>query len=186
MFCIALREPRYDAAGTQTLPDCLCVITTVTQHAIRPMAGTPTLSLQERDRVNQRECLLRVVTVCPGELNDQRNSASVANQMTLAAEFRSVGGVGTCLKPPKTARTELPSTTARDQSICPQRASQSSKTKWINCQMPASCQSRNLRQQLIPEPQFISCGSIRQAIPLRRTNKTPWGQARSDKRGLPP
>ena len=52
--------------------------------------------------------------------------------------------------------------------------------------MPASCQSRNLRQQLIPEPQFISCGSIRQGIPLRRTNKTPWRQARSDKRGLPP
>jgi hypothetical protein len=52
--------------------------------------------------------------------------------------------------------------------------------------MPASCQSRNLRQQLIPEPQFISRGSIRQGIPLRNTNKTPSRQARSDSRGLPP
>ena len=29
MFGVALREPRHDAAGTQTLPDCLSVITTV-------------------------------------------------------------------------------------------------------------------------------------------------------------
>jgi len=37
----------------------------------------------------------------------------------------------------------------------------------------ASCQSRNLRQQLIPELQFISWGNMRQGIPLRSTNKTP-------------
>ena len=48
-----------------------------------------------------------------------RNTLTVANQMTLAAKLGSIGGVGTRLKPPKTARTELPSTTARDQSICP-------------------------------------------------------------------
>ena len=29
MFRVALREPRHDAAGTQTSPDCLGVITTV-------------------------------------------------------------------------------------------------------------------------------------------------------------
>jgi len=83
------------------------------------MARTAALSLQRWDGINECEGLLRVVTIGPSELNRQRNSASVANQMTLAAELRSVGGVGTRLKPPKTARTELPSTTARDQSICP-------------------------------------------------------------------
>jgi hypothetical protein len=103
--------------------------------------------------------------------------------MTLAAEFSSVGRIGTRLLPPKTARMELPSMTARDQSICPQRASQSSKTKWISCQMPACCQSRSRRQQLIPEPQPISCGSISQGIPLRSTKRIPVRQARSGKRG---
>jgi len=83
------------------------------------MARPSSLSLQRWDRINQCEGLLRVVTIGPGEVNGQRNSASVANQMTLAAELRSVGGIGTRLKPPKTARTELPSTAARDQSICP-------------------------------------------------------------------
>jgi hypothetical protein len=83
------------------------------------MAWTPTQTLQQWDGIHQRECLLRIVTIGPGELDCQQNALTVANQMTLAARLSSVGGVGTCLKPPKTARTELPSTTARDQSICP-------------------------------------------------------------------
>jgi hypothetical protein len=38
MFSVALREPRHDAAGTQTLADCLRVITTV---ASTPVAYAP-------------------------------------------------------------------------------------------------------------------------------------------------
>ena len=45
--------------GTQTLPDCLRVITTVAQHAVRTMAWTSPLSLQGWDSVNGYECLLR-------------------------------------------------------------------------------------------------------------------------------
>ena len=150
------------------------------------MARSPSFTLQGWDGINQCEGLLRIVTISAGELNGQRDSPSVANQMTFAAELGTVGRIRSRLGPPKTARTELLSTTARDQSIRPYRASQSSKTKWISSQMPASCQSRNLRQQLIPEPQFISCGSIRQGTPLRKTKNTPWRQARSDRRGLPP
>jgi hypothetical protein len=119
MFGVALRKKRDNASLTQTLPDRLGVITAVAQHAIRSMARTPTHALQGRDGINQCEVLLRVVSVGSGELDGQRNSASVANHMTLAAALRSVSGVGICLKPPKTARTELPSTTARGQSICP-------------------------------------------------------------------
>ena len=83
------------------------------------MAWTPAQTLQWGDGINERERLLRVVTIGPGELDCQRNAPTVANQMTFAAEFGSVGRIRTCLSPPKTARTELPSTTARDQSICP-------------------------------------------------------------------
>ncbi len=83
------------------------------------MARMPPLALQGWDRVNQCKSLLRIVAIGAGELDGQRNSMSVAYYMTLAAELRSISGVGTCMKPPKTARTELPSTTARDQSICP-------------------------------------------------------------------
>ncbi len=83
------------------------------------MARSSALSLQERDGVNQCEGLLRVVTIGPGELDGQRNSTSIAYQVAFAAALRSVRGIGTRLRPPKTARIELPSTTARDQSICP-------------------------------------------------------------------
>jgi len=51
-------------------------------------------------------------------------------------------------------------------------------------QPPAS--HANAAQQVIPEPQPSSCGSISHGIPLRRTNKIPVRQARSGKRGLPP
>jgi hypothetical protein len=83
------------------------------------MARSSLLTLQQWDGINQCERLLRVVTIRSRELDYLGNSASVANQMTLAAELCSVGGVGACLSPPKTARKELPSTTARDQSILP-------------------------------------------------------------------
>ena len=39
---------------------------------------------------------------------------------------------------------------------------------------------------LIPDPHRSSCGSIRQGIPLRRTNTMPARHARSDTRGRPP
>jgi len=125
------------------------------------MARTSSLSLQAWDGVNQCKGLLRVVTVGPGQLNGERNPATIADQMALTAQLGPISRVRSRLSPPKTARIELPSTTARDQSISAQRASQSGKEKWINRQMPASCQSRNRRQQVIPEPQPSSCGTLR-------------------------
>jgi hypothetical protein len=104
------------------------------------MTWTPAISLQGRDCINQRKGLLRVVTIGPGKLNDQRNSSPVANQMTLAAELYPVGGVGTRLKPPKpllrnyrprppvtnqSARSALASLARRSESVarCPPLAS---------------------------------------------------------------
>ena len=143
------------------------------------------LSLQAWDGIDQCERLLRVATIGSGQLNSERNPATVADQMTFAAQLGPVGWIRSRLQPPKTARIELPSTTARDQSISPQRDSQSSKEKWISCQMPASCQSRNRHQQVMPEPQPSSCGSISHGIPLRRTKRMPVRIMRSSS-GLRP
>jgi hypothetical protein len=54
-----------------------------------------------------------------GELDSQRNSAPVANQMTLAASLSSACRIATRLLPQENGRNELPSTTALDHSICP-------------------------------------------------------------------
>jgi hypothetical protein len=81
------------------------------------MAWTSALSLQRLDGINECECLLRVITIGARKLDGQRNTSTVANQVALAAELGPVGRIGACLRPPKTARTEQLSTTARDQSI---------------------------------------------------------------------
>lgn len=83
------------------------------------MPWASSISLQAWDGVNQCKGLLRVVAVGSGELNGERNPATVADQMTFAAQFGPIGGIRSRLLPPKTARIELPSTTARDQSISP-------------------------------------------------------------------
>jgi hypothetical protein len=79
MFSVALRKKREDASVTQTLPDGLRVITTVAQYAIRTMARSSSLSLQGWDSVNQCKGLLRVVTIGSGQLNGERNPATVAD-----------------------------------------------------------------------------------------------------------
>jgi len=186
MLGVTHREQRHDAALTQTLPDCLRIITAVAQDAIRTVTWTPARSLQRYYGIDERERLLRVVTVGPGELECERNTLTVADQMTLAAELGPIGRIGTRLLPPKTDRMELLSTTARDQSILSERASQSRSTKWISCKIPASCQSRKRRQQVMPEPHPSSCGSISHGMPLRNTKRMPTRHARSAKRGLPP
>ena len=58
--------------------------------------------------------------------------------------------------------------------------------KCIRSQMPCCCQSRRRRQQVIPDPQPSSFGNICHGIPLRRTNRMPVRQARSETRGRRP
>ncbi len=79
VFRISLGEQRRDVPDTQTLPDCLRVITTVAQHAIRMMARSSSLSLQRWDSINKCECLLRVVTIRAGELDGKWNTTTVAD-----------------------------------------------------------------------------------------------------------
>ena len=126
------------------------------------------------------------MTVRSGQFDPQGNAMTIANQVALTATLSPICRIWPSQQPPKTARTEQQSTTARDQSIWPSRESQSSKAKWIKSQIPSCCQSRNRRQQVIPEPQPSLCGSIRHGIPLRSTKMMPTRQARSVRRGRPP
>lgn len=73
----------------------------------------------------------------------------------------------------------------RDQSIAFAVRSLASKTSCKRCQTPASCQVRSRRQQLMPEPQPISLGSISQGMPDCNTNRMPVSTTRSSS-GLRP
>jgi hypothetical protein len=62
----------------------------------------------------------------------------------------------------------------------------SSSTRWSRFQTPASCHSLRRRQQVIPDPQPISLGSISQGMPVLSTNTMPASVARLSTRGRPP
>lgn len=81
------------------------------------MPRTASFSLQARDGINKCERLQRVVPIGRGELDGQRDSPAVANQVALAAELGPVRRLGAGQLPPKTARIEQLCNTALDQSI---------------------------------------------------------------------
>jgi hypothetical protein len=84
------------------------------------------------------------------------------------------------------AGMEAESSEARSQSICSASPRRSRRTRCSLSHTPASCHSFKRRQQVIPEPQPISFGSISQGIPLFSTKTIPVRAARSLMRGLPP
>jgi hypothetical protein len=79
--------------------------------------GVPALSLQAWDGINQCERLLRVVTIGSGQLNGERNSPCVADQMTFAAQLGPVSRVRSGLPPQKLPRSNCrPRRPATNQS----------------------------------------------------------------------
>ena len=93
-----------------------------------------------------------------GSSTDYRkgNSRTVDHNMALRARFSFIRRIRPGSFSPFLARTVAESTEARDQSILPASPNLSSST-WCNfSHTPASCQSRNLRQQVTPLPQPLT------------------------------
>jgi hypothetical protein len=116
----------------------------------------------------------------------ERDAVAVDDQVVLGAGLAPVDRVRTGLIAPLLARTLSVSTLARDQSMAASSPSQFKSRSCNRSQTPASCQSRSRRQQVVPLPQPIALGSIRQEIPDLRTKTMPAKAARSGTRGRPP
>ncbi len=84
------------------------------------------------------------------------------------------------------AETEALSSATRLQSNCPAASRCSSNARSRAAHTPACCQSRSLRQQVIPDPHPISAGRYSQGRPVRSTNRMPVKAAWSETGGLPP
>ena len=125
-------------------------------------------------------------------MNCQGNALGVDYDVAFAAQFGSVGGIGAGVDPPKSARTEALSMTARDQSMPPASSSFCSRIVCSFGQMPSLVQSRKRRQHVVGEGGITDesadglMGTSRQASPPRRTNKMPSRQRRSSAGGAPP
>lgn len=69
MFRIAGGQQGQDAAGTKPSPELLRVIGTVTQHTLWTTSRSSSLALYRRNRIDERQSLLRVVTVGPCQMD---------------------------------------------------------------------------------------------------------------------
>ena len=173
MLASTFRQDRMDTHLPQCLTMGFRVIAAVTLHTVRPVAGATRLSCDSGNCINQRQQLCDIMAVSSGQNNRQGNAVGIGDYMMFRAGFTSIRGVWAGFCPPQRARTEALSTTARDQSIFSASRSLFNKARWILSQMPAFCQSRRRRQQVIPDPHPISCGRYSQPMPVLRTNKMP-------------
>ena len=127
-----------------------------------------------------------VVEVGGREADGERDAMSVRDDVALRSRPAAIRRVRAGLVAPLFAGTEALSRQARLKSMAFARPRRSSRARCRRSQTPASCQSRNRLQQVMPEPQPISCGSISHGMPERRTKRMPVSAARSDTRGRPP
>lgn len=149
------------------------IISSIAKHRSWTSKRPADLAGNSRNLLNQRQQLCHIVTVGTGQSHRQRDTISVGHHMVFRAFFAAICGVWACFSPPKTALTEDESTTAREKSIWSACRNLLRSTWWILSQMPAFCQSLRRRQQVMPEPQPISCGRSSQAMPVFSTNRMP-------------
>lgn len=175
-----------DAACSQ---DCLVPARTVALVGVqfrRPAARPAYPAPHRGDGVEQYLQKPRLVAVCRRDQRTERDAVGVDHKMALRARFAAIRWIRAGLGSPFFAGTEEASAEARDQSSWSASRNRLSSSCWSFVHTPAACQSRKRRQQVMPEPQPISCGSISQGMPLRSTKMIPPKQARSGFRGAPP
>jgi hypothetical protein len=168
------------------------VVPFVCMQLDRALTWPTSPSQERRNGVNH---LLQHCGIChigSSTLQGERYSSSANHKMTLRAWFPLIRRVRSdallfCLpffNP--LALTVCESKEALDQPISPASLRVSSSILCSFSHTPAFSQSRSLRQQVMPEPQPISCGSISHCKPDFSTNTMPVSAARLGIRGLPP
>jgi hypothetical protein len=172
MFGVAFGKHRSHTTPTQSSAMGLGIVCSIALDAFGASPAS-TFAADFGDRVHQRYQLRDVVSVGSCQRGRQRDAVGIGEDVMLRARFTAIRGIRAGLRPPKTARTDVLSTTARDQSIWSASSSRWSNTQRILSHTPAACQSRSRRQHVIPDPHPISWGRYSQGMPVLRTNKIP-------------
>lgn len=184
--------PWNDTSLSHCLSVGLGVVPLVCMYFVRAFSWSASSALEWWDSIYHLLQHLGVRYVSSCCLYGQRYSASLDHKMALRAWFSLIRRVRPCsfvsLAPFFTplALTVCESTEALDQPISPASLRLSNNSLCSFFQTPAFCQSLMRLQQVIPEPQPISCGSISHCKPDLSTNTMPVSAARSGMRGLPP
>lgn len=175
----ALGELAADAAVAEAVAVGLRIVAPVPLDEIGFPCGTARSAPEGRDGVDQGQELRHIMAVGGRQDRDERNPLRVGENVVRTPRLAAIGGVRSSFFPPRNARSDARSTTARARSIWPRRCSSVSSTAWSCFHTPARCQRTSRRQHVVPDPQPISCGNMFHGSPLRRTNRMPVKTARS-------
>ena len=186
VFRSAFCQNRIYTQFTQSISMGLTVIGSITLNTIRSLTRTTHLACNWRNRLNQRQKLSYIVAVGSSDFYRERDTVGISDNVMFRPQFPSIRCIRARFRPPKTARTEAESTTAREKSILSFSRRWLSKMWCILSHIPAFCQSCRRRQQVMPDPQPISFGRYCQGIPVLSTKMIPVRALRSSTGGLPP
>ena len=179
-------NPIADPSFGQGITAARLVIGFVGMEFVRTLTGPAPTLMDRRYSIDQLLEEAAVVNVCRGDPQGEWDAVGVGDDVALGPGAAAVGRIGAGFLAPLFAGTDALSTQARLQSIACAQPKRSSRTRCNLFQMPAACQSRSRRQQVIPDPQPISRGSISQGMPLFSTNRMPVSAARCGSGGRPP
>lgn len=112
----ALGKHRCDPTGAQAVAVRFGIIATIAVDALGFAAGAAPLPSDRGNSVDEWNELGHVVCVCSCEDDSERNPLRLRNDMVLAPQLPSIRRIRPRVAPPKTARTDEESTTARDHS----------------------------------------------------------------------
>jgi len=176
---IATRDAGCYADRFQGLAMRIRIIGTVGKQFVETIAWTAHFAFDGRYVVDQFEQFGDIMLIGCRGVCDDGNAVAIRQQMVFGAQFSPIYRAGAGFFAPPTARIVALSTAHRAKSISSAVRRRSKSVWWMAAQTPASCQSRRRRQQVIPQPQSISWGSISQGMPEVRTKRIPVRHLRS-------
>lgn len=186
VFGSAFGQNRINPQAMQCISMRLAIIGSITLNTIRSLTRVTDFACNGWNRLNQWQKLSHIMTVCSGYFCCERDAVGIRDNVMFRPQFPSIRCIRARFRPPKTARTEAESTTAREKSNLSFPRRWLSRMRCILSQMPAFCQSFSRRQQVMPEPQPISLGRYCQGMPVLSTKMIPARAFRSSTGGLPP
>ena len=180
VFGIASGNLRLNAARLEGCSMRVRIVAAIGLDEVGFALRTPRFARDRGNGLDQRQQLRDVVAVGFGQNDRERNAFRVSEDVVLGAGTTAIGWVRSRFFPAPRARIEELSATAREKSIrsAPRRFDSST---WCNrSHTLARCHASSRRQQVLPDPQPISLGSICHGIPERSTNTIPVSAARSE------
>ena len=182
----APRDARDDASGAHVVSATVEIVALVGMEFVGPPSRTASSLTHRSDGVDHRGERFAVVDVGAGQNDGERDAGPVDQQVAFRARLAAIGRVRADRVAPFLAAMDEESTEALDQSISPARLSRSSMWRWMRSHVPASCQERRRRQQVMPEQPATSNGKRSHGIAVYRTKRMPISASRASTGGRPP